>query len=317
MQALTSRGAAAPLAWTDLPDRPLRPDDVRVEVRAVGVNPVDWKMREASLLGVAQRVVGPPGPFVCGVDFAGVVREVGARVTEPRVGDPVVGGTDFSRGQRGSYARTVQVRADQVAVLPAGVAFDAAACLPVAGVTARMAVHELGGVDRKPAPRALVLGASGGVGHFAIQLARHHGLAVGVCSARNAPLVERLGARPIDYGAGDPLEAAAAHGPYDVIVDAIGSAAYPVARCLRMLKPDGAHVLVMPQPRDYWRLAVPGRVKTVLGRPNRRNLAPLVELLAAGKLEVVIAERIPLDEAERAHRVSREGRVVGKLVLVA
>src|SRR5258706_6219834 len=106
MRALVSHSASEPLAWAELPDRPLRPDEVRVEVRAVGVNPVDWKMRGLSLLGIAQRIVGASGPFVCGVDFAGVVLEAGSRVSEPQVGDPVVGGVDFSRRQRGSYPRT-------------------------------------------------------------------------------------------------------------------------------------------------------------------------------------------------------------------
>jgi len=318
VQALVSQNAGAPLAWAELPDVPLRPDDVRVEVHAVGVNPVDWKMREASLLGLAQRVVGPGGPFVCGVDFSGVVGAVGSRVTGVAVGDRVVGGTDFSRRQRGSYARTVQVRADQVALLPPEVAFDAAACLPVAGVTARMALFELGHLLERKAPRVLVLGASGGVGHFAVQLARAYGARVaGVCSAKNASLVARLGAEPIDYGAGDALEAAAAHGPFDVIIDGIGTATYPLGRCCKLLAPDGTHVLVMPKPRDYAHIALPGRVRTVLGRPNRARLAPLVADLAAGKIEVVIAERIPLAEAERAHTVSKAGRVVGKLVLVA
>ncbi|GMV44575.1 MAG: NADPH:quinone reductase [Myxococcales bacterium] len=319
MRALVSRSASTPLAWAELPDRSLRPDEVRVQVTAAGVNPVDWKMRGFSLLSVAHAIVGPSGPFVPGVDFAGVVTEAGTAVEGLRPGDPVVGGTDFSRRQRGSYARVVQVRADQVAPLPPSVRLDEAACLPVAGVTAQSALFEVGGLDvgRNPEARVLILGASGGVGLFAIQLARTAGAAVvGVCSARNVDLVRRLGALPIDYGAGDPLAAAREHGPYDVVVDAVGSAAYPVGRCRALLSKGGVHVLVMPQPRDYLQLAV-RRARTVLGRPTTASLAPLVEALAAGRLEVLVAERIPFDDAERAHQVSREGRVVGKLVLVA
>lgn len=318
MRALVSRTASTPLAWADLPDRPLRPDEVRVQVAAAGVNPVDWKMRGFSLMSVAYALVGPSGPFVPGVDFAGVVTEAGAAVEGLRPGDPVVGGTDFSRRQRGSYARTVQVRANQVALLPPGVRLDEAACLPVAGVTAQAALFAAGGLvpARQPGARALILGASGGVGLFAVQLARNAGVtAVGVCSARNVALVRRLGALPIDYGAGDPLEAAREHGPYDVVVDAVGSAAYPVGRCRALLAKGGVHVLVMPLPRDYLQLAF-RRARTVLGRPTTATLSPLVEALAAGRLEVPIAERIPFDEAERAHQTSREGRVVGKLVLM-
>lgn len=318
MQALVSPSSATPLQWAELPDRPLRADEVRVQVAAVGVNPVDWKMRGFSALSVAYALVGPGRPFVPGVDFAGVVAEVGAQVSGLAVGDRVVGATDFSRKQRGSYARMVQVRGSQVAKLPAGVPFDAAACLPVPAVTAWTSLFTLGGIDRKESPRALILGASGGVGHLAVQLARNAGAtAVGVCSARNMALVERLGGTAVDYGAGDPLAQAAALGSYDVIVDAVGSSSYPMGRCLPLLRPGGVHVLVMPTPRDYLRLAFSRRVRTVLGRPSGANLAPIVEQLASGRLEVVIAERIPLDEAERAHQQSRQGRVVGKLVMVA
>ena len=279
---------------------------------------MDWKMRQGELLGVAQRLLGPAGPLVTGVDFAGDVIAVGSKVTDLKLGDRVVGGTDFSRKQHGSYATEVQVRADQVALLPAEVAFADAACLPVAGVTAYTSLFGLGKLDQKPEPRALILGAAGGVGHFAVQLAKARGaVAVGVCSTRNVALVERLGGIAIDYSQGDVAAAAAQHGPYDVIVDAVGSATYPIGKYLKLLKKGGAHVLVMPAPRDYWRLILQRRVKTVLGRPNRATLEPLVAELASGRLQVVIEEKVPLAEAERAHQLSRAGKVVGKLVLVA
>ena len=321
MKVLTSApgtSGTSPLVWVELPEPKLRADELRVAVRAVGVNPVDWKMRQGELLGVAQRIIGPSGPMVCGVDFAGEVTAVGAAVQDIKVGDRVVGGTDFSRRQYGSYATQVQVRPDQVAVLPENVDYAAAACLPVAGVTAQISLFNLGKLDQKPEPRALVLGAAGGVGHFAVQLARICGAkAVGLCSTRNVALVERLGAVAIDYSKQDVAAVAAEHGPYDVIVDSVGTATYPMAMCLPLLKKGGIYVLVMPRPRDYLRVALPGPVKTVLGRPTRATLEPLVRELAAGRLEVVIAERIPMDQAERAHEISRGGKVVGKLVLVA
>lgn len=318
MKVLTSSSHKQPLAWIEIPDPKLRPDDVRVQVRAVGVNPVDWKMRQGDLLGIAQKIVGPSGALVTGVDFAGEVSAVGAAVTDLKVGDRVVGGTDFSRQQYGSYARQVQVRADQVATLPPNVSFEDAACLPVAAVTAQMSLFTLGKLQEKRDPRALILGAAGGVGHFAVQLAKIRGaVSVGVCSTRNVALVEKLGGIAIDYSHGDVFTQAAQHGPFDVIVDSVGSASYPVGKCLPLLKKGGTHVLVMPKASDYWRVALQGSVKTVLGRPNRAELAPLVAELAAGRLKVIIDQRIPLDEAERAHEISRAGKVVGKLVLVA
>lgn len=318
MRVLSSPSASSPLVWADHPERKLRSDELRVAVHAAGVNPVDWKMRQGELLGIAQRIIGPSGPLVCGVDFAGEVIAIGEAVKDVRVGDQVVGGTDFSRRQYGSYASHVQVRWDQVVVLPAGVDVVAAACLPVAGVTAHQALFALGRLAEKPDPRALILGAAGGVGHFAVQLAHGCGArSVGVCSSRNVGLVERLGGIAIDYTRGDVATAAAAHGPYDVIVDAAGTAAYPIAMCRSLLKKGGTHVLVQARPADFLRVAMPGPVKTLLGRPNRATLEPLVSELAAGRLQVVIAERIPMAEAERAHEISRGGKVVGKLVLVA
>ena len=101
MIAATSTDAHTPLHLVELPPMPLRNDEVRIKVRSIGVNPVDWKMREGSPLGFAQRLLGPRGPLVVGIDFAGEVTEVGASVRDLSVGARVVGGADFSRGQRG------------------------------------------------------------------------------------------------------------------------------------------------------------------------------------------------------------------------
>lgn len=95
MQVMTSNSATEPLQWREIADRPLRNDEIRVTVRAAGVNPVDWKMRQGDLLGIAQKLIGPPGSLVCGIDFAGDIIEIGSGVTDLKVGDRVVGGTDF------------------------------------------------------------------------------------------------------------------------------------------------------------------------------------------------------------------------------
>jgi len=312
MLVMTSRSHRDPLAALTLPSRPLRADELRVKVRAIGVNPVDWKMREGGPLHLAYKLLGPRGPFITGIDFAGEVIEASAGSIA--VGTRVVGGTNFSRGQHGSYADEVVVRADQVVALPDNVSFDAAACLPVAAVTPWIALAE----HRKTGPgdRVLVLGASGGVGLFGLQIAKMLGAsAVGVCSARNVALVERLGAIAIDYGKGDPLEAARAHGPYDVVLHAVGTATYPLGKCRSLLRPRGFVELVVIRPADFLAAAFLPSVKTVLGKPTRERLAPLLEGLASGKLEPIIEEKFSLLDAERAHERSRAGKVVGKLLL--
>ncbi|MDI3282562.1 NAD(P)-dependent alcohol dehydrogenase [Polyangium sp. 15x6] len=316
MIVATSRSSREPLRSVELPSRPLRPDELRVRVRAIGVNPVDWKMREGGPLGTAQRIIGPSGPLVVGIDFAGEVVEVGSAVEKPKLGDRVVGGTDFSRNQRGSYADEVIVRADQCAELPVSVSFDDAACLPVAGVTAWRWLEEAG-IPSKPGARVLVLGGSGGVGLFALQLARSYGATVAaVCSARNVPLVTRLGATAIDYNAGDPFESAARLGPFDLVLNAMGSAVYPSSACRKLLTATGLLGLVVVRPADYPSLLLSRRTKTLLGKPTRAALEPLVAALAKGEIEAIIEAKFPLAQAEEAHVRSRAGKVVGKLLLV-
>lgn len=290
---------------------------MRVAVRAAGVNPVDWKMKAGGgPLRLAHRLVGPSGPFVVGVDFAGDVVEVGEGVTERSVGDRVVGGTDFSRGQFGSYATEVIVRPDQCALLPESVSYDAAACLPIPGATAWNALVTIGRIRDRRDARVLVLGASGGVGLVAIQLARVLGAhATGICSSRNVDLVARLGASPIDYSRGDPLVIAREHGVYDVIVNAVGSATYPNHATRSLLAPNGKVVLVVVGPRDYPAIAFMPGIRTVLGRPNRLNLSPLVDAMARGELEAVVDSTFSLSDAEAAHDRSRTGKVVGKVLL--
>ncbi|HEY6880856.1 MAG TPA: NAD(P)-dependent alcohol dehydrogenase [Polyangiales bacterium] len=307
------RSESAELVPHELPVRALKAREVRVAVRAIGVNPVDWKLSDNGGLRLAHALLGPSGPFVCGIDFAGVVVELGEGAQGVSVGDPVAGAVDFRLRQRGSYATEVIVRDTQVAVLPAHVDLPAAACLPVAGVTAHMALFEHGGLQR--GGKALVLGASGGVGHLAVQLARNHGAKVfGVCSSRNAGLVTRLGAHVIAHDEGDALERAREHGPFDVVVNAVDTQHYPVARVAPLLAPRGRHVILTPSPRDYPCLARPS-VTTFSAFARRESLAPLVSALADGSLEVVIADRFPLEYAEQAHQLSRTGKVVGKVVL--
>lgn len=295
--------------------RALRPREVRVAVEAVGVNPVDWKMRDNLGLHLVHRLLGPPGPFVCGMEFAGVVSEVGRAARGVSVGDAVVGGIDFARRQRGSYATEVVVDDTQLAVLPPRVDVHSAACLPVAGGIARMALAVDVGRRGLNGGKVLVLGASGGVGHLALQLARNRGAQVfGVCSARNAPRVARLGATPIPYDDRDAFEEALSHGPFDLVVNAVDTVAYPVRRVAGLLRGNGRQVLVAPTVRDLPCLALP-RVTTRFVRPTRQTLEPLVRELAEGRLEVAISERLPLEQAESALQRSREGRVVGKVVL--
>lgn len=318
MRAMAQRSWAVgePLVLTELPTPEPRPDELRVRVQAIGVNPVDWKMRTRGPLRLAARLLGPPPPVVFGVDFAGVVDAVGARVTRFKPGDRVVGGTNFARGQRGSQADTVVVREDQLALVPAALDLVVAGALPIAGVTAWMCVVEVGGL--RPGQRALVLGASGGVGQLAVQLARHQGgEAVGVCSTRNLELVRSLGAAAaIDYTRGDPLAQARALGPFQVVVDCAGG--YPGAACRALLGPGGRHVMIANEASaaNLNVLVPPFSSRNVLGRPTASRLQAVVAAVASGAVTVQVRETMPLLEVERALALSRSGRMTGKLVLL-
>lgn len=318
LMAQASWKKGEPLTLVELPTPEPRADQVRVAVQAIGVNPVDWKMRAKGPLRLAAQLLAPPPPVVIGVDFAGVVDAVGSKVSGVQPGDRVVGGTDFSRGQRGSYADTVFVRADQLCVLPAEFDIEVAGALPVAGVTAWMSVVELGHLAA--GQNALILGASGGVGQLALQIAKHvcGGNVVAVCSAKNEALVRGLGADVVlDYANSDPLLQARQHGPYQVVVDCVGS--YSGAGCRALLHEGGRHVIVSGESISaVAQLFVPPfSSKAVLGRPNRERLAHVVAAIATGKVVLNIAQRFALAEAEAAHALSQTGRVTGKIVLLA
>ncbi|MCB0949081.1 MAG: NAD(P)-dependent alcohol dehydrogenase, partial [Mycobacterium sp.] len=293
--------------------------EVRVQVQAIGVNPVDWKMRTSGPLRLAARLIGPRPPVVVGVDFAGAVESVGPGVTRAAPGDRVVGGTDFSRGQRGSYADTVVVREDQLCRIPDTVDIAVAAALPVSGVTAQMAVVDLGRIREVPPAqrRVLVLGASGGVGQLAVQIAKLEGAFVaGVCSSKNAELVTKLGADLVlDYHQGDVLAQAEPHAPFHIVIDCVGS--YSGAGCRALLSARGRHIMVAgDEPKAALQVLVPPfKSKAILGRPTGARLEPLVAAVAAGKLQVSIAAKLPLTSAEEAHRLSRTSRLTGKLIL--
>lgn len=311
------------LARVELPDPTPRRREVRVAIHAIGVNPVDWKMRAGGPLRAAARTIrmfrGPRGPVILGVDFAGVIDAVGDVVDDLKVGQRVVGGANFARGQHGSYADTIVVRPDQLAVLPDQVSFEVAGALPVAGVTAWMALTEYRRIG--PGRRVIVLGASGGVGQFAVQLAKrtlHADVVAGVCSGKNAALVTGLGADVVlDYTAGDPLAAARAHGPFDIVVDCAGG--YAASRCRALLAPGGRHVMVAGDtPGAMVQVVVPPfRSRAILGKPTRARLAAVVAAVAAGELTVAIQKTFPLAEAEAAHAESKTHRMTGKLVLLA
>jgi len=299
-------------------DRPAVTDDgVLVRVRAAAVNPVDWYGMTGRPY-VARPMMGMRGPkdSSVGVDFAGTVESVGDAVKDFRPGDEV-----FGLGN-GAFAEYVCVR-DAVAPKPARLTFEEAAGVPVAGFTALQALRDRGRVE--PGQKVLVNGASGGVGTFAVQIAKHLGAEVtGVCSTRNVDLVRSLGADHVvdytqeDFTRGDRR--------YDLLLDIAGTRSF--AACRRVLTP-GAKVVVIGAPKDppmlgplrhiaAMRLASVRSGHQVIffvAKPNRADLGTLGDLIESGKIRPVIDRRYGLDEVTDAFRYLAEGHARGKIVL--
>lgn len=305
-------------ALRELPDPQPGPREVLVRVRATSVNPVDWK--QAS--GAVRLVLGARFPgFVPGYDVAGVVEALGPGVTgftglagPAAKGQPVHARLSGRAG--GANAELARVSLDDLCAMPTDMDFASAAGLPLAGMTALQGLRDACRVPLANATqRVLIVGASGGVGHLAVQLARASGAAVvGVCSGRNAALVRRLGAQEvIDYARPDPYQGVA---PFDAILDCVGSA--PGA-FLPLLTGKGRFASCVPGPAVLAAAALnlvrARKVLPVLLAPNAADLAVLDGLYMQGKLKVVIDSRYPFEQLPAAWARSASARAVGKIII--
>jgi NADPH:quinone reductase-like Zn-dependent oxidoreductase len=301
-------------------DRPAPADDeLLVRVRAASVNPADWYgMTGTPYVGRAEMGLRKPKSNRLGTDFAGTVEAVGNDVTQFRPGDEVFG------GRSGAFAEYVCVREDRAVVpKPANVTFEQAAAVGVAGLTALQGLRDKG--QLQPGQKVLINGASGGVGTFAVQIAKALGADVtGVCSTRNVDLVRSLGAdHVIDYTREDFTRS---DRRYDLMFDVAGSRSW--SECRRVLNPQATLVIVgapkgnrLMGPLSHivtLRLAaLRGSQKAVffIAKFNKADMEVLRELLEAGKVTPVIDRRYELSEVADALRYLGEGHAQGKVVL--
>ena len=290
-----------------------------VRVRAASVNPLDWHyMRGEPYIMRLSVGMGAPKDIRLGVDFAGVVEAVGNGVTRYKPGDEVYGGAD------GAFGEYVTVRqGGSVALKPANVTFEQAAAVPIAAVTALQALRDQGKI--RAGQKVLVNGASGGVGTFAIQLAKLSGAEVtAVCSGRNTALVRSLGAdQVIDYTRQDVTR-----GPqrYDLVIDTVGT--HSIGAFRRVLTPHGALIIVGAASAGRWIGGLSGALQAMvvapfvsqkvgffLARLNHSDLDYLGKLMADGKLVPVIDRRYPLADTAEALRYVEAGHSRGKVVI--
>ena len=301
------------------------PDDnqVLIRVRAASVNPLDWHYMEGTPYLARMMGFGLLKPKVIrlGVDYAGTVEAVGKNVKQFKPGDDVFG------GKTGAFAEYVTVLAADGAVVlkPANLTFEQAASLPIAAITALQALRDAGKLQS--GQKVLINGASGGVGTFAVQIAKSFGADVtGVCSTRNVDMVRSIGAdRVIDYTKEDFTKSGQR---YDLILDNVGNRS--LLACRRVLNPKGKYILIGggglndgqwigPLIRPIKALVlsrfVSQSMSMMLANLNKEDLTILGDLVQAGKVKPVIDRRYPLRQVPEAIRYLEAGHARGKVVI--
>ncbi len=320
MKAIRARCYGSPdvLTFEDVEKPAPGPDEILVKVKAAGVNPLDYHyMRGSPYMLRLMGGIGTPDDPRAGVDFAGVVEAVGAKVTGFAPGDEVFGRAN------GAFAEYITVR-ERGAVVekPDNASFEQAAGVPIAAITALQALKDKGGLEA--GQDVLINGASGGVGTFAVQIAKAMGANVsGVCSTRNVEMVESLGAdRVFDYKKENYTEA---DSRFDLIVDMVGN--HSPSTNVDVLKQDGKLVLV-GGPKGNWiapfkrplQAMVTGwfadqEISTLFASLGKDDMQTLADMMSDGRLVTVIDRTYALKDVPEAMRHSESGRARGKIII--
>jgi NADPH:quinone reductase-like Zn-dependent oxidoreductase len=293
-------------------------NEVLIRVRAASVNPLDWHFMRGTPYPLRMMTgLGKPKAAGLGVDVAGRVETVGNRVTRFKPGDEI-----FGTG-RGAFAEYACVAESALATKPENVTFEQAASVPIAGLTALQGLRDK--CHLQPGQKVLINGAAGGVGTFAVQIAKSFGAEVtGVCSARNAEMVRSLGAdRVIDYTQEDFTRSGQR---YDVLFDCIGNHSF--SACRRVLNPGGIHIVIGAQAGSsligfFARSIAAGvlsglkhrKVAGFMAKRSGEDLAILADLMKAGKVTPVIDRCYSLSQTPEAIRYLEEGHARGKVVI--
>jgi NADPH:quinone reductase-like Zn-dependent oxidoreductase len=290
-------------------------DEVLVEVHAASINYVDWHVMtgESILLRIMNGILKPKHKIL-GDDVAGRVEAVGRNVKQFQPGDAVFGISNFD-----AFAEYACVPENALALKPTSMTFEEAAAIPEAGITALQGVRDKGQI--KPGSKVLIIGASGGVGTFAVQIAKSFGAEVtGVCSPGKLDMVRSIGAdQVIDYTQEDFTQSGQR---YDLILAVAGKRSIFDYR--RALNPEGVFICSGGSTVQYFQAALLGpmismmgskKLGSMLANPNQKDYEFLIALFEAGKIAPVIDKRFPLSEVPKALRYYGEGRVRGKIVI--
>lgn len=294
----------------DVPVPTAGPGEVVIKVHAASVNPVDWKVR----YGQARIFTGSKFPKVLGCECAGEIFEIGAGASKFRKGDRVVMYTSVKR--LGAFAEYACASEDRVFPIAEGISFDQAACLPIAGLTALQSLRDHGRIAA--GQKVLINGASGGVGHFAVQVAKVFGAEVtGVTSGRNVEFVKGLGAdKVIDHTKEDFTKGSVL---YDLVFDAVSMSSF--GACKRVMTDSGRYVNTLPNATILFQIItsfLPGKkARSMWVKPIAADMAWMMDRMRDGKVKVVIDQVYPLSRIKDALAASEAGRTRGKIVVKA
>lgn len=306
----TQYGSPDVLHLTEVEKPTPKDNEILIRVRAASVNPHDvHSLRGKPYILRIQTGLRKPKNTRLGVDVAGQVEAVGRNVTEFQPGDEVFG------VRAGSFAEYVCTQGKALALKPAHLTFEQAAAVPVAGLTALQALRDKGQIQ--PGQKVLINGAAGGVGTFAVQIAKALGAEVtAVCSTRNVEMVQALGAdQVIDYTQENFTQSGQT---YDLLLDAVGN--HSLSACRRVVHATGAYVMVAGSPTHLLKAVILSRFARqrlvfFIATNNREDLVFLKELIEAGKVTPVIDRRYTLREVPEAIRYLGEGHARGKVVI--
>ena len=303
-------GSAQELQYRELEKPIAKSTELLVRVRASSVNPVDWKIRQGHL----QLLTGFNFPIIVGSDISGVVVEVGRDVTKFQPGDEVY--TSLNPLTGGACAEYCAITESVVAIKPQNITHAEAAAVPIAGLTALQALRDLGEIQA--GSKVLINGASGGVGIFAVQVAKAMNAEVtGVCSAKNQDFVKGLGADfVLDYAEVDFTQQLE---KYDIILDAVGTKTF--SKCENVLEPEGVYISTLPSfdnlaPMFFSSFMSGKKAKLIVANVKPSDLGVLRELIESGKIEPIVDRTYSLAEVAAAHAYSETGRAVGKIAIV-
>jgi len=297
-------GNADVLHIEEIPVPQIGADELLIKVHAAAVNPMDWKVREGYFKDMHMHSF----PFTLGQDFSGTVEKVGSSVKGFKVGDDVYGRPSSDRD--GSYAEYIEVKASEVALMPKTITYDEAATIPVAGTTAWETLINKAKIQK--GQRVLILGASGGVGSMAVQIAKNRGcFVIGTTSNVNLDFVKNLGANEvIDYSSQDFSDRLR---DIDVVLDTVGG--IHQEKAFKVMRRGGILVSIASKPNQELANSFGVRCEYASVGPNAHILNELRSLIEMGQLHPVIDKVFRLEDAKQAQNYSQSGKARGKIVL--